>query len=120
MEGRVGVGGKHKLGGGDTAYTLLIGEQLRWGQRTTLKDKTSSTPSRYHHTDIHEKITFNQREYSISQVRHPVCGSHIHKGACKYYISVLGVGGGSEGNAYLAYVVRGVGGSRGKMLILLM
>ena len=42
------------------------------------------------------------------------------KGACKYYISTLGVGGGSEGNAYFAYVVRGGGGSRGKMLILLM
>ena len=28
------------------------------------------------------------------------------KGACKYYISTLGVGGGSEGNAYFAYVVR--------------
>ena len=27
-------------------------------------------------------------------------------------------GGGSEGNAYFAYVVRGGGGSRGKMLIL--
>ena len=40
------------------------------------------------------------------------------KGACKYYISALGVGGGSEGNAYFAYVVRG-GESRGKMLILL-
>ena len=26
------------------------------------------------------------------------------KGACKYYISTLGVGGGSEGNAYLAYI----------------
>ena len=42
------------------------------------------------------------------------------KGACKYYISTLGVGGGSEGNAYFAYVVRGGGGSRGKMPILLM
>ena len=42
------------------------------------------------------------------------------KGACKYYISALGVGGGSEENAYFAYVVRGGGGSRGKMLILLM
>ena len=41
------------------------------------------------------------------------------KGACKYYISALGVGGGSEGNAYFAYVVRGRWGSRGKMLILL-
>ena len=38
------------------------------------------------------------------------------KGACKYYISMLG-GWGPEGNAYFAYVVRG---SRGKMLILLM
>ena len=28
-------------------------------------------------------------------------------GACKYYISALGVGGGSEENAYFAYVVRG-------------
>ena len=27
---------------------------------------------------------------------------------CKYYISTLGVGGGSEGNAYFAYVVRGI------------
>ena len=37
-----------------------------------------------------------------------------------YYISTLGVVWGSEGNAYFAYVVRGVvGGSRGKMLILL-
>ena len=43
-----------------------------------------------------------------------------YKGACKYYISTLGVGGGSEGNAYFAYVVGGgSGGSRGKMLILL-
>ena len=33
---------------------------------------------------------------------------NIHsKGACKYYISALGMGGGSEGNAYFAYVVRG-------------
>ena len=30
------------------------------------------------------------------------------------------MGGGSKGNAYFAYVVRGGGGSRGKMLILLM
>ena len=44
----------------------------------------------------------------------------IHEGECKYYISALGVGGGSEGNAYFAFVVRGRGGSRGKMLILLM
>ena len=43
----------------------------------------------------------------------------LHKGAFKYYMSTLG-GGGSEGNAYFAYVVRGGGGSRGKMLILLM
>ena len=28
-------------------------------------------------------------------------------GACKYYISALGVGGGSEGNAYFASVLRG-------------
>ena len=28
------------------------------------------------------------------------------KGACKYYISALGVGGGSEGNAYFAYVIQ--------------
>ena len=35
-------------------------------------------------------------------------------GACKYYMSMLG---GSEGNAYFAYVVRGGGGSRGKMLM---
>ena len=41
-------------------------------------------------------------------------------GACKYYISTLGVGRGSEGNAYFAYMVRRSGGSRGKMLILLM
>ena len=26
------------------------------------------------------------------------------KGACKYYTSTLGVGGGSEENAYIAYV----------------
>ena len=45
-------------------------------------------------------------------------GSDRVKGVCKYYISTLGVGGGSEGNAYFAYVVRG--GSKGKMLILLM
>ena len=25
------------------------------------------------------------------------------KGACKYHISTLGVGGGPEGNAYFAY-----------------
>ena len=31
------------------------------------------------------------------------------KGACKYYISTLEVGGGSEGNTYFAYVVRGGG-----------
>ena len=42
------------------------------------------------------------------------------QGACKYYISTLGVGGGSEGNVCFAHVVRGGGGSRGKMLILLM
>ena len=41
-------------------------------------------------------------------------------GVCKYYISTLGVGGGSEGNAYFVYVVRGGWGSRFKMLILLM
>ena len=44
----------------------------------------------------------------------------IHEGECKYHISALGVGGGSEGNAYFAYVVRRVGGSGGKMLMLLM
>ena len=50
-----------------------------------------------------------------------IMGAWKHtKGACKYYISTLGVGGGSEGNAYFAYVVSGVGWSRGKMLILLM
>ena len=38
------------------------------------------------------------------------------KGACKYYISTLGVGGGSEGNAYFAYVVRGGGGLEAKCL----
>ena len=27
-----------------------------------------------------------------------------NKGACKYYINALGVGGGSEGYAYFAYV----------------
>ena len=27
-----------------------------------------------------------------------------YKGACKYYISMLELGGGSEGNAYIAYV----------------
>ena len=37
-----------------------------------------------------------------------------YKGACKYYIGTLGVGGGSEGNAYFAYVVGGGWGSRGK------
>ena len=31
----------------------------------------------------------------------------IDRGVCKYFISTLG-GGGSEGNAYFAYVVRGV------------
>ena len=41
-------------------------------------------------------------------------------GACKYYISELGVGGGSEENAYFVYMVRGGGGARGKMLISLM
>ena len=40
----------------------------------------------------------------------------LSRGACKYYISTLGVGGGSEGNDYFAYVVRG-GGSRGKMVM---
>ena len=40
-------------------------------------------------------------------------------GACKYYMSTLGGGWESEGNAYFAYEVWGVG-SRGKMLILLM
>ena len=39
-------------------------------------------------------------------------GRGHNKGACKYYISALGVGGGSEGNAYFAYVVRGVGVQR--------
>ena len=42
------------------------------------------------------------------------------KGVRKYYISTLGVGGGSEGNSYFVYVVSGDGGSRGKMLIWLM
>ena len=42
------------------------------------------------------------------------------KGACMYYISTLGGGGGSEGNAYFAHVVRGGGGARGKMIVLLM
>ena len=35
------------------------------------------TPSRYHHTDIPMKnyiTSYNQREYSISQVRHRVGG----------------------------------------------
>ena len=40
------------------------------------------------------------------------------KGTCNYYISMLG--GGAEGNAYFAEVVGGGGGSRGKMLIMLM
>ena len=40
---------------------------------------------------------------------------HLTKGACKYYISVLGVGGGSEGKAYFAFVVRG-GGLEAKCL----
>ena len=39
---------------------------------------------------------------------------------CKYYISTFGRGGGLTKNAYFAYLVRGSGGSRGKMLILLM
>ena len=34
----------------------------------------------------------------------------------KYYISALGVGGGSEENAYFPYVVRGVGGLEAKCL----
>ena len=38
-----------------------------------------------------------------------------NEGACKYYISTLGGGMGSEGNAYFAYVARG--GSTGKMLM---
>ena len=48
-----------------------------------------------------------------------IMGAWKHtKGACKYYISTLGVGGGSEGNAYFfMWLGRG---SRGKMLILLM
>ena len=37
-----------------------------------------------------------------------------NKGACKCYISTLGVGGGSEGNVYFAYVVRVGGGSEAK------
>ena len=38
----------------------------------------------------------------------PLCNKYYdHKGACKYYISMLGGGVGSEGNAYFAYVVRG-------------
>ena len=41
------------------------------------------------------------------------------RGVCKYYISMLGGGGGSEGITYFDYVVRGGGGSRGKRLILL-
>ena len=32
---------------------------------------------------------------------------YSNKGACKNCISTLGVGGGSEGNAYFAYAVRG-------------
>ena len=40
----------------------------------------------------------------------------ISKGACKYYVSTLGVGGGSEGNAYFAYVVRGDEGLEPKCL----
>ena len=58
-------------------------------------------------------LIFSPNVFSISA---RVC---TNKGACKYYISTLGVGGGSEANAYFAYVVRG-GGSTGKMLILLM
>ena len=41
-------------------------------------------------------MTINQKKFNF------------HKGACKYYISTLGVGGGSEGKAYFSYVVRGV------------
>ena len=42
----------------------------------------------------------------------PTCKSNStsvvwSRGACKYYITTLGVGGGSEGNDYFAYVVRG-------------
>ena len=33
------VGGKHILGEEDTAHTLLIGEQLVLGRRTTFKEK---------------------------------------------------------------------------------
>ena len=53
MEGKIGVGRIHKLGGGDTADTLLMEEKLGWEHRTTLKDQT---PSRHHHTDTHEKL----------------------------------------------------------------
>ena len=38
-----GVGRKHKLGGGDTAVTLLMGEQLGWGHRTTFKHPPHTT-----------------------------------------------------------------------------
>ena len=31
---------KHILGGGDIAHTLLMGEQLGWGHRTTLKENS--------------------------------------------------------------------------------
>ena len=30
------------MGGGDTAHTLLMGEQLGWGHRKTLKEKAKS------------------------------------------------------------------------------
>ena len=37
----------------------------------------------------------------------PMPPCRYHMGAYKYCISTLGVGGGSEGNAYFAYGVRG-------------
>ena len=44
--------------------------------------------------------------YELKKMADVVAESQLvyAKGACKYYISPLGVGGGSEGNASFAYV----------------
>ena len=74
-----------------------------------------SIPSLFALQREHREQNFPAFENGVKMMR-PISS----KGACKYYISTLGVGGGSEGNAYFAFVVRGRGGSSGKMLILLM
>ena len=51
--------------------------------------------------EVFEKMSFVKSEVT-QKINLPTHSANNR--ACKYYISRLGVGGGSEGNAYFAYV----------------